>query len=161
MISADWSGWVERGLVTPDETGPDCAMDTVRRAWDQVTGARQAYLEGDFPSAVYGIRRSMGNSTKALLLGQGYRPVDDEEVFKLARLACHTMFAEHTDAMFEKAAKLAASLPFSEDPTVEEQRIARRSVAAAAQLVALVECFVYKPAVPPDGLPVVPGYHRR
>ncbi len=140
----DWKYWVDEGYVWSRPGSKVQTMPTILLAWERVVDARKAYLAAEWVTADEHLRRAFCTATKALLRYYNYETVSGCD-FEMAERIGEQYFGETVaKPIFDKARILRSMMPTSKVIDEEEAREVRRSVAAASQYVALVECFVYK-----------------
>lgn len=140
----DWQPWLDDGYIRPcTGGGRDPAMAIVRQAWDCAVEARSAYLANDWPGADEALRRAFLVATNAFLLRRDFAPAWEYD-FETTRMLSRRLFREQLiDDVYERARKLASLMPLGPVVPPETAREIRRSVAAAAEYVALVESYCY------------------
>ncbi|MDA3935883.1 MAG: hypothetical protein PF636_03330 [Actinomycetota bacterium] len=139
----DWQRWIDDGLVRPSDTANERALPHCTDAWDRVVEARHAYLAGQWELADERLRTAMKTAAEALVYYHHFEPTAPDS-YELAHRACREVFGERMiERIFDRADILKNMMPLPETIPELESREVRRSVAASAELVALVEAFVY------------------
>ncbi len=140
----DWQHLIDEGVVESAPSSRQNTVPTIRRAWECVVEARQAYLEARWEGAEAKIRDAFCVATDALVGYYDLR-VRTGSSFDTARRIGADYFGERvSEPIFDKALILSGMLPLAPEVDTEQAREVRRSVAASSEYVALVECFTYR-----------------
>jgi hypothetical protein len=140
--------WIEDGLVVEAPEMADTWRQHISDAWDCVVTSRAAFLREDWEETDRWSREACRTAVEALLFSRGWKPAVDF-CGQIARDYCFDTFGVMGNQVFTRAELVGEFLPISWEVDEHRKRLFEKTVAAASELVALVECHIAVEKMPP------------
>jgi hypothetical protein len=137
------------GLVVEAPEMADEYQPHITAAWDCVVQAREAFLASDWEETDRWSRKACVTAAEALLYSRGYRPAEDFPP-KMARDYCFDTFGLTGEEVFIRAGLVGELLPMPKDLDESRRSLFQKTVAAASEMVALIECHIAVEKLPPE-----------
>ena len=144
--------WIRDRLLVEAPERVDIWASHIAEAWDCVVKSRAACLAEDWPETDRWARKACVTAALALCFSRGWEPLI-EFTDRVARDYVFDTFGSQTEEVFARARFVGDLLPVANDVGADKPDLLARTVAAASEIVARVECQILveqRPPVPTD-----------
>lgn len=137
----DWQQLVDEGIVHPAPSSHVYSLPTIKRAWECVVEAREAYLSACWERADREVKNALCVATEALVFYHEFSIGGTCELDVARRIGIEYFGERLGGPIFENAEIIGRRLSLADEAAESDAKAVRRSIAASSEYVALVECF--------------------
>ncbi|GAB4277611.1 MAG: hypothetical protein Kow0056_09240 [Coriobacteriia bacterium] len=152
--------WIADGLVVEAPEMAKTWRDQIGDAWDCVVLAREAFLREEWEKTDKWAREACRTAAEALLFSRGWRPTIEFDL-DVARDYSFDTFGGAAMELITRAGLVGEFLPVDYEIDGDRKRLFEKTLAAASEFVAMVECHIAVEQSPPKRDPHVPRQYVR